>query len=269
MITPPSFKQPVLFIGHGSPMNALARNQYSKTLNLLGENLLKNPPKAILMISAHWETQGVFFTNKNPPQQIYDMYGFPDELYEVQYHPNGYPDLFNNLSLPELSPSQVLGQYEWGIDHGSWSILVHLFPDAKIPVVQLSLDRRKNFKEHYEFAKLLQPLREENILIIGSGNIVHNLRKISWKENAPIMEWSLDFDQWVNKNVTSRQDHEIVENWISHPSGKIAVPTPEHYLPLIYSLGASAQIKEKSSTPQIIYDEIQNGSISMRSYLFE
>lgn len=257
-------KQPVLFIGHGSPMNALADNEYSRTLNNLGHRVLQNPPKAILMISAHWETDHeTHFTADTNPRQIYDMSGFPDELYELKYQPPGYPQIFTQTKELKVKPSEN----SWGLDHGTWSTLVHLFPKANIPVVQLSLDRSKSFSEHYQLAKKLVVLREQNILIIGSGNIVHNLRNFEWKEKAPVMSWSADFDSWVNEQVQKRDDQNLIENWYNHPSGQMAVPTPEHFLPLIYCLGASFESREVN-LPEVIYNEIQNGSISMRSYWF-
>lgn len=255
-------KQPVLFIGHGSPMNALADNEYSRTLNDLGERLLKNPPKAILMVSAHWETDhGTYFTANTKPRQIYDMSGFPDELYEVKYQPSGYPQMFSQKTELGIKPSD-----SWGLDHGAWSTLVHLFPKADIPVVQLSLDRSKSFTEHYRLAEKLADLREQNILILGSGNIVHNLRNFDWKEKAPVMPWSADFDSWIHQQVKKRDDQNLIENWDKHPAGKLAVPTPEHFLPLVYCLGAS--FENRTAPPEVVYNEIQNGSISMRSYWF-
>ncbi|AZZ36225.1 4,5-DOPA dioxygenase extradiol [Bdellovibrio sp. qaytius] len=255
-------RQPVLFIGHGSPMNALADNEYSKTLNELGQRLLKNPPKAILMISAHWETTlNTFFTADTKPKQIYDMSGFPDELYELKYQPPGYPQMFAQHPELEIKPLKD----SWGLDHGTWSTLVHLFPKADIPVVQLSLDRNKSFTEHYRLAEKLSALRDEGILILGSGNIVHNLRNFDWKEKAPVMPWSADFDSWVHEQVKVRNDQKLIDEWVMHPSGKLAVPTPEHFLPLVYCLGASF---ENRSTQEVVFNEIQNGSISMRSYWF-
>lgn len=255
-------QQPVLFLGHGSPMNALADNEYSRTLSAIGKELLKNPPTAVLMISAHWETHGSFFTADAVPKQIYDMYGFPDELYTLKYQPAGYPQMLtaNNLGIKPAEGS-------WGLDHGTWSTLVHLFPNAEIPVVQLSLDRDKSMTEHYRLAEKLSALREKNILIIGSGNIVHNLRNFDWNEKAPVMSWSADFDHWVHENVIRRDDQNIIANWNKHPHGQLAVPTPEHFLPLIYCLGAS--FETRSTQPKVIYNEIQNGSISMRSYWFD
>lgn len=256
-------RQPVLFIGHGSPMNALADNEYSRTLNDLGERLLKNPPKAILMISAHWETDhGTYFTADTQPKQIYDMSGFPDELYQLKYQPPGYPQMFSKKTELGIKPSEN----NWGLDHGTWSTLVHLFPKADIPVVQLSLDRSKSFTEHYRLAEKLSDLREQNILILGSGNIVHNLRNFDWKEKAPVMPWSSDFDHWVHQQVKNRDDQKLIEDWHKHPAGKMAVPTPEHFLPLVYCLGAS--FENRTTPPEVVYNEIQNGSISMRSYWF-
>lgn len=260
-------KQPVLFIGHGSPMNALADNHYSETLKHLGEKLLVHKPKAILMISAHWETDGTFFTSDEKPVQIFDMHGFPEDLYKVKYQPVGFPKMFGGR-FPEIHPSIELGQQHWGIDHGAWSILVHLFPNADIPVVQLSIDTNKSFQQHYELGKKIAALRDENILIIGSGNIVHNLRNFDWKENAPVMDWSFQFDQWIHENVLNNDDPDIINNWNKHPYGKMSVPTPEHFAPLVYCLGASSNENPEIRDTKVIFDEIQNGSIAMRSYLF-
>lgn len=257
-------RQPVLFIGHGSPMNALADNEYSRTLNALGERLLKNRPTAILMVSAHWETDhGTYFTADTNPKQIYDMYGFPDELYELKYRPVGYPHIFDKKSELGIKPSEN----NWGLDHGTWSTLVHLFPKADIPVVQLSLDRSKSFVEHYRLAEKLADLREQNILILGSGNIVHNLRNFDWKEKAPVMPWAADFDAWVHSQVKVRDDKNLIEHWSEQPNANMAVPTPEHFLPLVYCLGASYETRAKE--PEVVFNEMQNGSISMRSYQFD
>lgn len=257
-------RQPVLFIGHGSPMNALADNEYSRTLNALGERLLKNRPTAILMVSAHWETDhGTYFTADTNPKQIYDMYGFPDELYELKYRPVGYPQMFDKKSELGIKPSEN----NWGLDHGTWSTLVHLFPKADIPVVQLSLDRSKSFVEHYRLAEKLADLRDQNILILGSGNIVHNLRNFDWKEKAPVMPWAADFDAWVQSQVKIRDDKNLIEHWREQPNAKMAAPTPEHFLPLVYCLGASYETRTKE--PEVVFNEIQNGSIAMRSYWFD
>lgn len=255
-------KTPVLFIGHGSPMNALASNHYTDMLTKLGENLPR--PKAILMISAHWMTRGTWVTAMEQPRTIHDFGGFPKALFEVQYPAAGSPDLAREIAQRIQEPRIQLDQHDWGLDHGSWSVLCHLYPKADIPVVQISLDMTKQALFHYELGKKLAFLREENILIIASGNIVHNLRFIEWETSAKPHEFSLSFDQWVQEKVQARADRELIEQSLSRPDGQWSHPTPEHYFPFLVALGAAAG----SSECQTVYEEIQNASISMRSFLW-
>lgn len=256
---------PISFFGHGSPMNAIADNDYTRKLKLFGRNLA-GKPDCIIVISAHWETNGYYYTDAQKPQQIYDMYGFPEELYRVQYQPSGYPQVFDHQTqLSFIHPSSQLAHQNWGLDHGAWSVLNHLRPQADISVVQISLNRKAGVDEHYEFGKKLASLDFSKVWLIGSGNIVHNLRRFSWEENAPIMDWSQSFDQWINKNVLTQNYISIVKDWQKHPSSQMAVPSLEHFLPFIVCLGVASQLNLKAN---VIFDGIQNASLAMRSYAF-
>lgn len=253
---------PALFIGHGSPMNAIAANNYTATLNQYGASLPR--PEAILCVSAHWMTEGTFVTNTAQPRIIYDFYGFPDELYKVQYPAKGSPEaaLFIQNSLHSTSVKFDNGS--WGLDHGTWSVMKHLFPKADIPVLQLSLDVNLPPSEHLKIGQELGHLRDKGIMIIGSGNIVHNLRQISWDEKEAPFDWALSFDSWFKENLKNKQFQELATNYLQHPEGKRSVPTSEHYLPALYIAGAA----RPSDRLSFITEEIQNGSISMTSFCF-
>ena len=259
----PSRTMPSLFIGHGSPMNAIARNDYTVALNRLGERLEK--PQAVLCVSAHWQTRGTMVTSAPAPQQIYHFYGFPDELYKVKYSPPGSPQLAEQLKSALADERIGFDNGNWGLDHGAWSILLHLFPNAEVPVLQLSLDVEKNPKQHFEFASKLTELRKNGVLILGSGNVVHNLRTISWNEKAAPEEWANSYHEWVKQNVLKRNWNPLIDSFLSVENGRLAVPTTEHYLPLLYCLG-SALPEDK---PRIIFDQIQNATISMLSVALE
>jgi len=250
-------KMPVLFIGHGSPMNAIASNAYTKKLNLLGEQLPQ--PRAILVISAHWMTKGAFVTEMAKPRTIHDFGGFPKALFDVQYPARGSPE--TAALVRQLIPS-VQGDDEWGLDHGTWSVLVHMFPKAEIPVLQLSLDMEKSLEAHFHLGQQLAPLREQGVLILGSGNLVHNLRQIQWQEQAPAFDWATEFDEWVKQKLLEKDFDPVLYEFHSSAAGKMGVPTLEHYLPLHYILGAAGG----SEPLKFEYEEIQNGSISMRSF---
>ena len=231
-------RMPALFIGHGSPINALENNDFTRKWQELGAKLPK--PKAILSISAHWMTlgQGPFVSPQESPRMIYDFRGFPPELSEVSYPAAGSPELAQRIT--ELLPEATFNS-DWGIDHGTWSVLVHLFPDADIPVVQLSLDLDQPFTWHYELGKKLAPLRDEGVLILGSGNVVHNLRKANYDAPLPAYPWAKDLDRviggYVNENNHSALVH--ISEWapdIVH----LGIPTPDHYLPLLYVVATQA-----------------------------
>jgi len=256
-----SKKMPVLFFGHGSPMNAIADNAYTRRVKEIGQQL--EAPKAILCVSAHWMSQGTFMTSSPQPKTIYDMYGFPEALYQVKYPAKGDPVLAETIGKMVDNPKIQGDGGEWGLDHGTWSVLVHLFPKANIPVVQLSIDMGKDFRFHFDLGKKLAPLRDQGVLILGSGNVVHNLRRISWEESAPVMPWAANFSAWFNEKLLAKDYTQLVEHSRDSEDGKLAIPTTDHYIPCLYTLGASL-----GEEPKIEYDEIQNGSIAMTCFSF-
>jgi 4,5-DOPA dioxygenase extradiol len=255
-------KMPVLFIGHGSPMNIIARNAYTHFLQTFGPRL--PVPQSILVISAHWQTQESLIQASPLPKIIYDFGGFPEQLYQVPYPVAGNPILAHQIheQVDSIKTTET-----WGIDHGAWSILVHLFPLANIPVLQLSIKHGLSFREHYELAQRLRFLREQGVLIIASGNLVHNLYEINPDIDAPPLFWAKDFHNHIRNAVVEGNWNQI-EGFLSAPSSAYfqqAHPSTEHYLPLAYALGAS----DVSDHPLVLFDEIQNSSISMLSFLFE
>lgn len=248
---------PTLFLAHGSPTNAVVENEFTQTLSKLGAKLPR--PKAILMVSAHWEANGSFVTGMENPRTIYDFNGFPKELYEVQYPARGNPILAQYIAS-KLSASKVGIDDKWGLDHGTWSVLKHLYPKADIPVLQLSLDRTKPLAFHLEFGRQLKFLRREGVMIMGSGNIVHNLREIDWKETAPPYDWAIQFDEWTKEKILARDRIAFVDKVLDSKEGQLSIPTLEHYLPLLYILGAS----DDEDSVTFDYEGFQNASMSMR-----
>lgn len=250
---------PVLFIGHGSPMNAIAENSYTRMLNKIGEEIPR--PKAVLCISAHWMTEGTWITSMEKPKTIHDFYGFPQPLFEVQYPAPGAPEMALQISKlikdPPINPDSEM----WGLDHGTWAVLRHMYPKADIPVMQLSLHLEQPPHYHYKVGQELKRLRSEGVLIVGSGNIVHNLRLINWTEDSPAYPWAEKFDQWSKEMIENRNDEALVHDYLKLEAGKLSVPTPEHYYPLLYVLGAS----DKSDKVEFLFDEIHHSSIGMRS----
>lgn len=253
-----SDKMPVLFIGHGSPMNAIETNDFTMALSKLSKKFAK--PKAILMISAHWMTRGTWLTGQAEPKTIHDFYGFPDELFAVQYKAKGDPVLSEKIKNQILDPQLFVDKNEWGYDHGTWSVLKHIYPDADIPLIQLSLDMTKPFEYHFELGQKLQFLREQGVLIMGSGNIVHNLRIISGDTNAKPFDWAIEFDEWIKTQLQNQNHKSIVKDALNTNAGRLSIPTVDHYLPFLYILGAS----QKSDTLNFEFEGIQNASISMR-----
>lgn len=253
-------KQPVLFLGHGSPMNAIQKNSYTDALNKLGHRLMPHRPKSILCISAHWMTNGTYVTSMARPRTIHDFYGFPEELFSIQYPVPGDPELANQITnlIKETKITEDFS--DWGIDHGTWAVLRHVFPKADIPVVQLSLDMSQGWEFHYKFGQNLRALREQDVLIIGSGNIVHNLASISWKTTAAALPWAVEFDNWIKEKLIKRNFTEILNSALKTESGRLSLPTTEHFLPLLYVLGAS----QPAEDVEFLFEEIQNASISMR-----
>lgn len=257
-------KMPMLFLGHGNPMNAIRDNEFVREFRKLGKTLPK--PDAILCISAHWETKGTFLTAMEHPKTIHDFGGFPDELFAVQYPAPGYPELAREAS--SLTDEKALPDYSWGLDHGTWSVLKHLYPEANVPVVQLSLDYRMTPRQHYELATQLAGLRQRNILIIGSGNLVHNLGKVAWNRMDEIgfgYDWAIEANEFIKSKILSG-DHPSLLNYQAQGSAmRLAVPTPEHFLPLMYILA----MQDKKDEVSFFNDSAVAGSLTMTSVRLE
>ena len=251
---------PSLFIGHGNPMNAVRENAFTKCLHQLGQKI--PTPKAIICISAHWMTEGSWVTGMKRPETIHDFYGFPQKLFDVQYNAPGAPELATHINAAITHPKINIDNSEWGLDHGTWSVLTHMYPAANIPVLQLSLDMTKPPEYHLDLGRQLRALRSEGVLIIGSGNIVHNLRKIDFADDAAPFDWAVEFDDWV-KNRTEARDYKALLN-PSSEAAKLSIPTTEHWLPLLYTLG-SAEVTDEL---KFEYEGIENASISMRCLSF-
>lgn len=224
---------PVLFIGHGSPMNALEQNQFTRDWQQL--NASTPTPAAIICISAHWLTHGSFITAMAEPPTIHDFGGFPPQLFEQQYSCPGDPELAQRI-IDHVTLTAIAPDHQWGLDHGSWVVLKHLYPDASIPVLQLSIDLQQSTEFHYRLAQQLSALREQNILIIGSGNIVHNIQKWISDPSGPF-DWARDFNDRVSEAIQANNIEALIHYQHWQPEAADAVPTPEHYLPLIYALG--------------------------------
>ena len=252
-------KMPLLFLGHGSPMNAIELNEFSRTWQEIGKSLPR--PVAVLCVSAHWETCGTFVTAMEKPATIHDFGGFPQALFDVQYPAPGDPELaLETKNIVTDTP--VNFDNNWGLDHGCWSVMKHLYPDAGIPVIQLSLDYNKSPQEHYNLSMQLNTLRKKGILILGSGNIVHNLRMINWHKPGEGFDWAEEANSTL-KNLILAGDHKQLINYksLGRDIG-LSVPTPEHFLPLIYTLG----LKENNEEIKVINDKLVMGSISMTSF---
>jgi len=249
---------PSIFFGHGSPMNALARNRYTEAWAAIGAKLPR--PKAILSISAHWYIDDVAVTVGTSPRTIHDFGGFPRELYQVQYPAPGHPGLAARVQAL-LAPVPVRSDERWGLDHGTWSVLSHVYPKADIPVVQLSIDGTRPASFHHDIGKRLAPLREEGILIVGSGNVVHNLHVYAWGRHVQEpYDWAVAFEKRVRELLLSGDDNPLIdyENKLGSEA-RLAVPTPDHYLPLLYVLGARTAA-EPVSFP---VEGLDGGSVSM------
>lgn len=250
---------PALFLGHGSPMNVLEENVYTQTWRRLGEILPK--PKAILAISAHWYTRGTAVTAMAQPKTIHDFGGFPQALFDTQYPAPGSPLLAERVQQL-LAPVPVIADTDnWGLDHGTWGVLIKMYPDADIPVVQLSIDGTQPAEYHYQLGKKLAELRREGVMLVASGNVVHNLRMVKWNADSQPYDWAERFDTFVRDNLSYEGDDHPLVNFMHNPDAELACPTPEHYLPLLYILGA----KEKGEPIAIPVDGIEMASLSMLS----
>lgn len=248
---------PVLFVGHGSPMNAIEQNKFNATWKELAAKL--PTPKAIMVVSAHWETVGTKVTAMPNPATIHDFGGFPRELHEAEYPAPGSPE-FARITKELLAKWEVHEDQAWGLDHGTWSVLMPMYPEATIPVYQMSLDVRKKPEEQFALAQDLYELRKRGVLIIGSGNIVHNLRMMQWNDTA--YDWASAFNANV-KDIISGSDYSKLIQYQSLENYKYAIPTPEHYLPLLYTLA----LKKNNDTVSFFNDVTTNGSIAMTGVL--
>lgn len=253
-------KMPVLFLGHGSPMNAIEENEFVRGFRKVSDQIAT--PKAILVISAHWETKGTQVTAMQNPPTIHDFGGFPKALYEVEYPAPGSPELAKGIQELVHSTDVHLDD-KWGLDHGAWTVIRHMYPEANIPVVQLSLDYYKTPKQHYELARELSKLREKGILIVGSGNIVHNLRMVHWQkmnENYGY-DWAIEASEKIKQNILSGNHDELINFSKMGKSFQLAIPTPEHYLPLLYTLALQGKNEELA----LFNDSYLAGSLTMTS----
>lgn len=250
-----SENMPVFFIGHGSPANAIEDNPFTRSLKIMGESLGEKP-KAILVVSAHWLSAGTFVNTADKPDMIYDFYGFPDEMYEIKYPAPGAPETAKRVLklLPEALEDQT-----WGLDHGAWTFLKHMFPKADVPVFQVSIDFPKPMSYHFDLARRLKTLRGEGILIIGSGNIVHNLRMIRFEDNF-VYDWCAEFDTWVKDKIEKRDFDSLIKYEKQGKAAELAVPTVDHYVPLLYSLA----LADDNESIEFTHEGLMYGSLSMR-----
>lgn len=257
---PTTDKMPVLFVGHGNPMNAILKNEFNQSWKKLGEQLPK--PKAILVISAHWETNGTRVTAMKNPRTIHDFGGFPKELFAQQYPAPGSPELASELT-EKVKKTAVSLDGQWGLDHGTWSVLLPMYPKADIPVFQLSIDRRQAEKWHYELAAELRYMRKKGVLIIGSGNVVHNLGMINWNSSEPF-DWARDFNEKIKSNIQEGDFQKILGHRSWGKMSELAVPTNEHFVPLLYTLGISDGKEDR----RFFNDAYDLGSVSMTGIRF-
>jgi 4,5-DOPA dioxygenase extradiol len=250
---------PAIFFGHGNPLNALQDNAYTRTWADIGKKI--PTPRAIVSISAHWYVPGTYVTAMGTPRTIHDFGGFPRALYQVQYPAPGDPLLAQQLRKL-LQPLPVGLDMEWGLDHGTWSVLCHVYPEADIPVLQLSIDRTQPPAFHYELGRKLAPLRHDGVLVIGSGNLVHNLHAYAWgRHPAEPFDWALRFEERARELLLASEHGPLIDYESLGPDALLSIPTPEHYLPLLYVLGLQAE-SEHVTFP---VEGIEGGSVSMLS----
>ncbi|MFN9520298.1 MAG: 4,5-DOPA dioxygenase extradiol [Bacteroidota bacterium] len=260
---PDSAVMPAIFIGHGSPMNAIADNAFTQSLSKLANHIPK--PKAILVVSAHWLTRGTYVASTSQPKTIYDFGGFAEELYRIKYPAPGSPD-FAELVKNELSSIHAQADSDMGFDHGTWSILRHMYPQADIPTFQLSIDYTKPAEWHYKMAAQLASLRTKGLLIVGSGNIVHNLGMIKWDSNsAKAYDWAIEFDENVKRLLIDTNHTSLIHYTKLGKAAQLAVPTNDHYLPMLYING----VQQKNDAIAFTYEGIDMGSISMLCIVYQ
>lgn len=260
-----SEQMPVLFVGHGSPMNAIEENEFVTEWRSLGETLPK--PNAILCVSAHWVTKGTHVTTMDKPKTIHDFGGFPQKLFDVQYPAPGNPELAKETK--SIIKTTTVGlDNEWGLDHGCWSVLKHIYPNADVPIIQMSLDYYQAPQYHYELAKELSLLRRKGVLILGSGNLVHNLRMVDWDKLNDAdygYDWAIEANEKIKKYIIENDFESLIDYKSQGNAFKMAIPTPEHYLPMLYALA----LKEKNEKVSFFNDKTVAGSLSMTSLLIE
>ena len=261
----PLATMPVLFIGHGSPMNIILNNDYTESLVKAAKALPK--PRAILVVSAHWLTNGTRVTCDVKPKTIYDFYGFPDELYRESYPSPGAPE-DAKLTIKTVKATKV-NCGDWGLDHAAWAVLKHMYPNADVPVFEMSLDyspynnwKSKPIEYQYRLAQELAPLREKGVLIIGSGNIVHNLGLIDYDIDAEPFDWAVKFDEKIKQALISENDERLINYLELGKEAVYAVPTLDHYLPMIYAIA----LQKKEEPLRFIHEGFQHGSVSMRAF---
>ncbi len=253
-------KMPMVFVGHGSPINAIEDNAYTRSWRKMARKMPR--PAAIVAISAHWYTKGTRIMNEEKPKTIYDMYGFPKKLYEIVYNSPGSPALAERAK--RLIVRESTFDNSWGIDHGTWSVLVHMYPERDIPVFQISIDATAPPEIHYQIGRELAVLRNEGVLLFGSGNIVHNLRMVDWPLENRGYDWAYEFDDYIKENILNK-DHENVINYKSFgEAAMLAVPITDHFFPILYMLGAS----DREDNISLYNNNCMMGSLSMTSYMF-
>jgi len=262
---PDKEKMPVLFLGHGSPMNAIEENEFVHGFRKVGQEI--NKPRAIICISAHWETKGTYVTAMDNPKTIHDFRGFPPELFNVQYPAPGSPELAKETKKM-ISKANIKLDEHWGLDHGAWSVIKHLYPNADIPTIQLSLDYSQTAQYHFELARELYTLRHKGILIIGSGNMVHNLGMVAWNRlsgDPYAFDWAREANEKMKSKILINDVQSLIDYEKQGSAFALAIPTPEHYLPLLYALA----LKDKDDEITLFNDQPVGGSISMTSVIFE
>lgn len=255
---------PVVFVGHGNPMNAIEQNEFTDAWSNINKSVPQ--PSAIVCISAHWETRGTYVTTNEFPKTIHDFYGFPRELFRQEYPAPGSPDLAQRL-INEVKHTSIENSFDWGLDHGTWSVLKHIYPNANIPVIQISIDRYKDARWHHQLGLELSFLRSKGVLVIGSGNMVHNLGIMNVKDNDFNAEfgydWAFELNDVFKKKIINNEVDDLIHYQRLHKDAKLAIPTPEHYIPLLYILG----MRKENENVTVFNDKVIAGSLSMTSVI--